>query len=307
MAKNQNFSKRKGEYMIIVELIGGLGNQLFEYAYARKISHIKKVPLKFDMSFFDNWPEDVYRLRYFNIKENFATTDETQLLKGRPKTSFTAKVYKKISGKTLYDKKSHIKEPPFTCNDNISKMSDDVYLEGWWGNERYFKDIESIIRREFTLRKELDNDNEELLEKIILNNSVSVHIRRGDYLFNPYFADLTLDYYFKAINFMSSKVRNPYLFIFSDDVSWAKKNLNKLEMSKIFVDINGNKTDYKDLVLMSKCKHNIIANSTFSWWGAWLNNNPKKIIIAPSRWFNNIKAQKFYEKGDFVPSSWIKM
>jgi hypothetical protein len=142
--------------------------------------------------------------------------------------------------------------------------------------------------------------------RIINSNSVSLHIRRGDYLDNPIFANLSVEYYEKSVDFIKKKYNDAAFFVFSDDLSWAKNNL-KLNVSTYYVDVNDAKTDYMDLMLMASCKHNVIANSTFSWWGAWLNNNPDKIIIAPRKWYNDKTKQKKYENGALVPNNWVKI
>ncbi|MFH0972649.1 MAG: alpha-1,2-fucosyltransferase, partial [Patescibacteria group bacterium] len=185
----------------------------------------------------------------------------------------------------------------------ILKLKDDIFLDGYWQTEKYFKDIEDIIRSEFTLKTEYSNLNPELIAKISSCNSVSMHIRRGDYITNQntneFHGICFLDYYKKAINLIAEKFPNPTIFIFSDDLKWCKENI-KIKYPIVFV--KGNK-NYEDLIMMSKCSHNIIANSSFSWWGAWLNNNPNKIVIAPQKWLNNPNINY----SDIIPSTWIKI
>ncbi|NCQ11249.1 MAG: alpha-1,2-fucosyltransferase, partial [Bacteroidetes bacterium] len=138
------------------------------------------------------------------------------------------------------------------------------------------------------------------------SNSVSLHIRRGDYVDNKYFAQIPLEYYYNSIELIENKFPNSSYYVFSDNLNWVKNNF-KTNVNLHFVDANDSSTDFMELYLMSKCNHNIIANSTFSWWGAWLNKNPDKIVIAPKVWFGDKTAQENYKNGQHVPNNWIKM
>ena len=293
--------------MIIVEIIGGLGNQLFQYATARRLAHVSNQPFKLDLTFFKKYDPSPYRLNFFNIKESIANNDEINKYKSEQSHSLYAKVLKKITGKSiLCNGKNHIQQSEFHFNKKVLKVKGDVYLEGYWPNEKYFIDIEKIIRKEFTLINAINCQNKKMANKINSVNAVSLHIRRGDYIGNSFFSECSIDYYYDAINYINSSIDNPHFFIFSDDINWVIDNL-KIEFPKEYVDFNDVFTDYEDLRLMSLCKHNIIANSTFSWWGAWLNSNENKIIIAPKIWYNNYTYQKQYERSDFVPFNWKRI
>jgi hypothetical protein len=184
-------------------------------------------------------------------------------------------------------------------------LPDNSYLSGLWQTEKYFKDCEEIIRTEFTFKQPLNKKNSELSETIRRKNSVSIHIRRGDYIYNSEEYKIhglcSIDYYKKAVECIANKAGELTLFIFSDDIEWVKNNL-KFDFPIIFVDNNVDDI-HEDLRLMSLCKHNIIANSTFSWWGAWLNNNKEKIVIAPKKWFNEFEA----DTKDIYPDSWMRI
>ena len=140
-----------------------------------------------------------------------------------------------------------------------------------------------------------------MLKQIKESNAVSLHVRRGDYLLHDVHNTDKLEYYTKAMTYLESKVDNPTYFMFSDDIEWVKQNFRS-QHKMIFVDFNDAKTNYEDIKLMSNCKHNIIANSSFSWWSAWLNTNPNKIVTAPQVWFNG----DMYDYTDLVPKSWIR-
>jgi len=295
--------------MIIAEIIGGLGNQLFEYANAKALSLKLNQEVYFDLSFFDRYHRnDVYRLDKFNTNIPIATTNDIYRLKRHEKKP---DIYRKISrklGLSQYSNwKYHFDNSWFEKN-NLSKLISlkNMYVSGYYGDERYFMEIKEIIRKEFTLKNSLNTENTKVLSHIENSNSVSIHVRRGDYINNPYFAEIPLDYYRRAINYIETYQPNSSYFIFSDDLNWVKENL-KPEQKTVFVDINDAATDYMELTLMASCKHNIIANSTFSWWAGWLNKNKNKIVIAPKTWYDNKKAQYSYDKGNLIPNSWIKL
>jgi len=285
--------------MILIKLKGGLGNQLFQYAMGRRAVHANKVDLKLDvLSGFTVIQGEAYRsynLHAFNIIENFASSNEIAKLK---KNRF-ANLIEELKP---YHRRLFIKEHQFHFNSKILKLSDNTYIEGYWQSEKYFKDIESIIRQEIVLKKPIANKYENLIHK---TNSVSIHIRRGDYVTNKRIREAhgacSLNYYYKAIKKITRAITSPHFFIFSDDINWVKENL-KTKHPITFISDNNTK-DYEELILMSKCKHNIVANSSFSWWGAWLNNNQDKIVIAPQKWFNNASINT----KDLIPESWIKI
>jgi hypothetical protein len=173
------------------------------------------------------------------------------------------------------------------------------YIYGWWFDERYFLEHSIEIKKLFAFCS-IDEINLKLGNEISSCNSVSVHIRRGDYA-SFGMKIIGEDYYKKAINIINSRIDNPVFYVFSDDRIESKELMDKLHVNYIIVDNNVGENSYKDMYLMSKCKYNIIANSSFSWWGAWLNDNPEKIVISPEIWED--------KKRDFKPQveSWIKI
>ena len=296
--------------MIIAEIIGGLGNQLFEYANAKALALKLNQELFFDLSFFDEYHrKDVYRLDEFNTTINVSESKYINKLKRKIiKPDLLRWGLKKLGASGFYSKSNHFDEHWFDINDiNNLKRKKDLYISGYFDDQSYFENIKEILRQEFTLKNPLNNDNKNF--QFLINdskNSVGIHIRRGDYINNGYFAQLPISYYQTAVNYIESHYPESTYFIFSDDLLWVKKNFN-LTPKTIFIDINDEATDFMELILMASCKHNIIANSTFSWWGAWLNNNPDKIVIAPKYWFKNPAAKAKYESGHLVPSNWKKI
>jgi len=208
----------------------------------------------------------------------------------------TSKGFKFLGGKNFFI------EDGLTFNKAVEFLPSDCYLSGYWQSENYFKDIKEIIRKDFKFRQKLTDQNLMIAKQILSSNSVSLHIRRGDYITNAdsVHSNCTVDYYTRAMDYFDSKLSNPIYFIFSDDIEWVKKNL-KIRNEHKFINHNKGLNSHNDMHLMSLCRHNIIANSSFSWWGAWLNSNREKIVVAPEKWFkyDELSAR------DIIPSSWV--
>lgn len=292
--------------MIIVGLLGGLGNQLFQYALARRLSILHNVPLKLDISQFETCKPRKYSLGAFNIIEDFATQDDIARIKGKGFANF-----RRLKDKFLpYYKRSYVCERSFCFDPNILKSPENVYLAGCWQSERYFKDIEDIIRCEFAVKIKPDANNERTTAIINSVNAVSLHIRRTDYaseaVTNRRHGTCALAYYQQAVEIISGKVSSPYFFVFCDDILWAKENL-KLKYPTVFISHNDAAKDFEDLRLMTQCNHHIIANSTFSWWGAWLNRKYDKIVIVPKKWFKKWYNDENIDTKGLIPEGWIKI
>ena len=296
--------------MIIVRLSGGLGNQMFQYATGRRLALMRAVPLKLDLRGFGvPLPGDTARsfaLDVFRINAEFARPEEVAQLCGLSRSGLV-NCASKVKEKLLPLKMRHcFKERHFHFDPDLLLLGDRVYLDGFWQSERYFSDIRDTILRDFTAIQPLAGKNLELAEQLATVTSVSIHVRRGDYVTNraalEYHGVCQLEYYRQGIEYIAEKVGKPRLFIFSDDPEWVRKNLH-LPYPSTFVDHNGPDRAYEDLRLMSLCSHNIIANSSFSWWGAWLNRNPGKVVVAPSRWFN----RQDINTDDLIPPGWLRI
>ncbi|MFA6339052.1 MAG: alpha-1,2-fucosyltransferase [Candidatus Paceibacterota bacterium] len=282
--------------MIIVRIHGGLGNQLFQYCLGRNLALRNRTKLKFDTSFFDKSVDRRFLLDKFNTSGEVASVNEINKIK--PDDIFHKVFNKIIPNKNIVNEKS------YDFDKKILELKDNIYLSGVWPSEKYFDGIEDVLRREITLKKTLGKEASVVAEKIkLLYNPISIHIRRGDYVTNEKFSKVhgTCDpeYYEKAIKFFQEKIGPSSFFVFSDDIPWVKVNIS-LPQNSILVS-KKEIFDYEELILMSMCKNHIIANSTFSWWGAWLNNNPEKIVIAPKDWF----ADSVRNSKDLIPESWI--
>jgi hypothetical protein len=292
--------------MIIMKLKGGLGNQLFQYALGRRLTYSNNVQLKLDISSYGTYKLHSYGIHHFNIVENIATEDDLKALGIMEGKGLRTVLSKALEKRKLIHNPHRLNERLWAFDPDILNVSDNVYLDGYWASEKYFSEIAEVIRTELTPRERLDRINEEMASEIAGASSVSVHIRRGDYVTNPetnkVHGTCSLKYYNKCISEMALKVRDPHFYVFSDDVQWTKKNLI-IEHPVTYVDHNNQENDFKDLYLMSKCKHHIIANSSFSWWGAWLSTSKDHIVFATSRWLTPGRT----DVQDIIPERWLRV
>lgn len=274
--------------MKIVNIIGGIGNQMFQYAFALSLK--EKFPdeeIKLDISHFHG-----YGLHNgFEIEKVFGSLLPIATKKNLKKITYYSPNYKisRILRRVFGYKRTEFKEPSlFTYwGDKVYSIDYDCYYEGSWQNEKYFKNIENIIRNAFVFKHNLDERNNLLLKSIQSTNSVAIHVRRGDYLLEEAYKNICdFAYYINAIKYIKDNVDNPTFYIFSNDADWCKINILPLCGSAEVIDWNDGSESWKDMYLMSLCNHNIIAHSSFSWWSAWLNIRKNKIVVSPRKWFN---------------------
>jgi Glycosyl transferase family 11 len=292
--------------MIIVKLMGGLGNQMFQYAFGRYLAEKHRAELKLDTRFLlDRTPRKGHRifrnydLDIFRVQENFATEQEVFHLSQRSKNPFLDKVLNKILGL----KRSYLLEPHFHFSETAYNAPDNIYLAGYWQAEKYFAPVQTIIREDFTYKNEMSIPAKDLLAQIKSTNSVCVNVRRGDFVTNPFHGAFGVNYFQQADKIIRQKIADPAYFIFSDDIEWCKENLQFLAPS-VFVTHRFAGEKFQDyLRLMSACNHFIIPNSSFAWWAVWLNEHRDKIVIAPEKWFNDPR----YDTKDLAPSGWIRI
>lgn len=288
--------------MIIINIIGGLGNQMFQYALGRSLSLLHNIEFKMDIQDFNGYFHD-YNLNQLNIVSNICSNEERDAFKGKFDRDKKWIKFKNFF-KTYYNR-SIIKEK-YVQFDPLILGVKSGYFQGYWQSERYFQNIKEIIRDDFKFISMPNDQNKNTIQAIEQYNSVSLHIRRGDYITNPVFnqvhGTMPLTYYHEAIRYIVRKVDNPHFYVFSDDPEWAETNLH-IKFPAYYIAHNKGKQSFEDMRLMSCCKHNIIANSTFSWWGAWLNNNPEKVVIAPTKWFNKTA----HKTDDLIPQEWIRI
>lgn len=295
--------------MIIIKLQGGLGNQMFQYAlgYAWKERFNKQI--QFDIDHFEDsnqirFTKRKLELEIFNI-DHFKKSPRSYL----KRDLFSKGLYflqKKI---TKYHKRYYVEEQYYGFDENILKISHDCYLDGFWQSPKYFEGVEVQLREQFAFIKNLTPNAYKISRFIKASDcSISIHIRRGDYLtdYKTFYISQTIEYYLSAVEYIAVKVKNYKLdlFIFSDDIEWCKKEIT-LPYNTTFVDNDGLK-DYEGMILMSQCNHHIIANSSYSWWGAWLDNKPDKIVVCTKSWFINPDVNSLFIK-DIYPESFIKL
>ena len=279
---------------IRVKLSGGLGNQMFQFAAGYSVARRNNVELSLDLKRFNHRQDHngflLQKVFDINSKVNFLNNPVT----------FGFINFNEILNK-IDITFNNFKEPYFHYTPKILEIPKHSQLNGYWQSELYFKSYAQEIKKIFTFCNKLDKKNSLIVYDINQNNSISIHIRRGDYLLNDnnnLYVDLR-EYYLKAIEESSKCFNNPKFFIFSDDPLWVTNNFD-INFSHTIIDTNNGIKSFFDMHLMSLCKANIIANSSFSWWGAWLNNNKNKIIYAPKNWFRDVSICT----DDLIPNTW---
>lgn len=292
--------------MIISQVIGGLGNQMFQYAAARALSLAHDVPLRLDVSGFAGYGlHQGFELeRVFDITVAPASPEDLRMVLGWQSPASV----RRLLGRPVLGwlrSRNFVVEPHFHYWPGIREIAPPCYLTGYWQSERYFADAAATIRADFTFRQPLSGRNLELAGEIGAANAVSLHVRRGDYASNAKTLAThglcPVEYYEAAIDHIARHVDAPHFFLFSDEPDWLRANL-RVHHPVQYVDHNRGAESYNDMRLMSLCRHHIIANSSFSWWGAWLNPDPGKIVVAPRKWFANDNVTQ-----DLFPEGWVML
>jgi len=277
--------------MVTVRIFGGLGNQMFQYAFGFAVAKKLKKKLQLDVKYAATWStKRDFELDSFKISHN-------NVLKYRYFLSY--KYIRHIVNllcRLIYKKTKIFQNYEYLYDSfNIENLCKNCYLGGIWQSEKYFADCKEEIRKEFQFKDGLNKESMNILQRFDGQNTVSIHVRRGDYMIEL-FKDLglvcTANYYQRAIAHILANVANPVFIVFSEDIEWVKEYI-KIPEPCIYVD-SLDKPPSHDMQFMSLCKHNIIANSTYSWWAAWLNQNPDKIIIAPDKWWIDGKETDIY-------------
>jgi hypothetical protein len=285
--------------------MGGLGNQMFQYAVGRSLALKWHCDLYLDLEFLVNTPQNTtsrsYELDIFNIKANIASKDILKCVPLSRKDNFRLTIQKIFGNENVIQ---YVKERTIDFDRCILDLPDNVYLDGYWQSEKYFVGIRDIIINDFVFLKHPSESNQKILNEIQKCNSVSIHIRRGDYISNPKTRRIHFicddSYYQKALEIIMRQIEKPHFFVFSDDAEWARTHI--IPDARVrYITHNIEKQNYEDLRLMMHCQHHIIANSSFSWWGAWLGKKEGQVVIAPGKWFNT----KNYKSSARLPSTWL--
>lgn len=283
--------------MIVTRLFGGAGNQLFQYAAGRALADRLGTELALDRRYMVLWDE--------RRGDCFAHYRGTRLVEPDrlPPSKFDGLLRYGLWRRFGRNPRFH-RERGLGFNEGFFDLPDNTYLHGYWQSPRYFGASAGRIREDLRLTTPLDAANREMAQRIAeAPVAVSVHVRRGDYVADGGFAACPPDYYAAAVARLTADLGRPFAcFVFSNDPAWARENLS-LGHETVVVDINDEARGHFDMHLQSLCDHNIIANSTFSWWGAWLNDNPDKTVIAPKRWFAPGKPAN----PDLCPPGWLRL
>lgn len=290
--------------MKIVKILGGLGNQMFLYAlYLALRETFPQEEVRVDLSCFRGYPLH----NGFEVDAIFGLQSDAASWRDLARVAYPYPNYRCWQiGKYILPKRKTmcIEQVGFVFDDTVLAQAGDRYFDGYWQHEEYFLGAESTVRKAFTFPPFDDDKNQKALSRIQEANSISIHIRRGDYVDHPLFKGICdMDYYQKAIAYAKEKLHPTLFCIFSNDAEWCKEHLGHLLPAEqtVYVDWNKGKDSYRDMQLMSLCHHHIIANSSFSWWGAWLGNHPGTVVIAPHKW-----ANEEMEK-DPIPERWIRI
>lgn len=289
---------------IVIQYNGGLGNQMFQYAVACNYEKRGK-KVKHALFHYDETPDVmpfVLNKVFQNIVLEIADPDRTKaMMQENNQRSIKTKIINKLFPATI---KYYCEGKELRYDARALKLSSAV-LTGYWQSYRYAQNAETLIRKKFKFSKIEDEKTCKLIEKMKSENSVSVHIRAGDYLqagnAGLFGGICTQQYYEKAIVCMNQKISNPLFFVFSNDIDWCKRNIPLANVVWMDNETLPEHEDWIEMYLMSCCKHNIIANSSFSWWAAWLNENKYKMVIAPEKWINHI------ENDEMCPPDWIRI
>ena len=314
--------------MIIAKLVGGVGNQMFQYACARNLALLHNTSLKIDISYLENQSAQVsggitpraYELGIFNIVEEFASPADVKRLSQNVfpksvKNAFLRRV-RNHTARFLRAKKvpgfSRVIEFNFGTDRkmDLSKLPDHIYLEGYWQKLDYITGYEQVLRKEFTFKNPFPPEVITLASEIQSCNSIGINVRRGDYYAKESvrrnMGTLDEDYFVEAANHVAKHVVDPKFYVYSDDIDWCKSTL-KVPFTTHFLEYDQAQRKLEfDLYLFSKCRHNIISNGTFSWWGAWLNTNKDKMVVAPARWCNDRRERNTVNKY-LIPETWVRL
>jgi hypothetical protein len=290
--------------MIIVRLIGGLGNQMFQYALGRRLAAERNVPLKLDIAWYQEHTLRSYQLDRFQISSQVATPQEVECVTKSHWRGLPGRFYQAIQRRLPYHRRAVVREVASSFDLSILKVSKSAYLIGYWQDEAYFKPVELPLRQEFMLKHPFSPGSAVWASKIQACNSVSVHVRRGDYVSDSNifqkFGLCGVEYYLKAFEYISAHDSGFTFFVFSDDLDWARQNLGFFSPAE-FVRVEGRTQDEEEMILMSLCRYHIIANSSYSWWGAWLGKGDGNMVIAPKKWFNT----KEIDRTNLPLADWI--
>ncbi len=289
--------------MAVVNIIGGLGNQLFQYAFGKYIEKNFKVNLKFDIHtdlVANNFTTRNLDIEKLNVSLPIATNEEIKKYKYYSNGLFS-RLERKLAQKRIAFHSKYIVQQ--NAHSLLQRFDINSYYDGYWQCYEYIDDVKDVLLNEIKIPTDFYSKHNDILNEFNTSNSVAIHIRRDDYINVKVNAELfevcEMNYYNHAIQIIEEKYPDAKFYIFTQDIEWAKENFLK----ENFTFIEGNSA-IDDMLLMSFCKHNIIANSTFSWWSAWLNRNTSKIVLAPKKWY---KGKRNQQTDNLIPPNWLRI
>lgn len=292
--------------MVVVRLSGGLGNQLFQYAVGRYLAFNANTELVLEDSFYHHRSPNTTP-RTFELDKFAVLARRTNAGERRALRSYTGKIWKRLRrALPLPGPLQYVYEPVGQFLPAVRTNKDQVFLDGYWQSAAYFTGIEDLLREELQPLLPMSSEDQQIASHMEQVEAVSLHVRRGDYVSNAAANHMHgvcgLDYYQAAVKFMVERLSNPVFFVFSDDLDWLKRNL-QIEHPCVYVGHNSSAMAVQDLRLMSRASHHIIANSSFSWWGAWLNPSPAKQVVRPRKWYAGLPRA-----GDQTcPANWVAL
>jgi hypothetical protein len=293
---------------VTVKLLGGLGNQMFQYAAARALADRTGSEMLLDVGDFATYTLRRYELDTLRVRARVqppASVAQTAAAAPGPLARRAKALVQRFfpawpQGVPVY------RERAFTFDPGLLQQRPPVLLEGYWQSEKYFLDAAAAIRRDFTAAAEPDEANRAMLQRMQGTVAVSLHVRRGDYVTNPtaaaYHGTCSPGYYRQAVDHIAQRCGPLTLFVFSDDQDWVRANM-PFAQPTVHVDCNPPDRGVWDMHLMKHCRHHVLANSSFSWWGAWLNPSPDKMVVAPRRWFTDPAI----DTSDLIPATWVRV
>lgn len=291
--------------MKIVKIKGGLGNQMFQYAFAKKVENLTKETIKLDFSTFGELSDDQIRkprLLQYNLSLEKANEKEINTICKIPHRGNSLSIKYKL-GILL---ESAVNRKYFFERDRRFRVAEKLvtydYFDGYWQSWKYINGIIGILQKDFTPNYEINQETKNTIKKMQAENSVFVGVRKGDYTLKiNHYGIFQQEYYDRALECIENVVKDPVYYIFSNDINWVKNNLNFGKRNVIYREKEDVVNDFEELILMMNCKHSIIVNSTYHWWGARMNYYPGKIVVAPKKWFFDDKPI------DIVPPEWEKI
>lgn len=293
---------------VIVKLTGGLGNQMFQYAAARQLAQVNQATLLLDTTGFETYKLHRYSLQHLDIQTELAPSWEVRRLLNQG--AWWENLFHAAIGKAPRLPKNFriIQQKNMDYDENFLTHRGDLYVDGYWQSPRYFQTIHNDIKQAFSILTPASQKNLEMAKQMSSSTSVSLHVRRADYFNNPKTLGIhgvcSATYYNRAVTLLRERFgADLTYYIFSDDIPWARENL-QFSGTKVFMDFNDADRNYEDLRLMTLCRHHITANSTFSWWGAWLGRL-EGVTITPAHWFED--ESKGPKMDDLLPSEWIRL